>query len=155
VTFSAEAFEDRLDLDIELLQSVSLTSNPPSEQLSAYPFPFLVGSGKSQSITLRTVILENDFLRVTILPDLGGRISSLFDKRTQLELLSQEFRFEEGGPRGMELRQGIEFDLRPDSRRNRLGPVDFVFGQEEDVAQVTIWELAGPLSWHFVFSLQR
>lgn len=35
----------------------------------------------------RAVILENATLRVTVLPELGGRVASLFDKRIQREIL--------------------------------------------------------------------
>src|SRR6266536_3061175 len=35
----------------------------------------------------RMVVLENDFLRVEVAPELGGRVYSLFDKRIGQELL--------------------------------------------------------------------
>lgn len=104
-------------------------------------------------MTLRTAILENDYLRVTLLPDLGGRISSLFDKRSQTELLDQTFQFEESGNRGVDLRQGIEFDIQPHGRQNRLGPVDVLFDESEEIARVTLAEIDGPLSWHLIYTL--
>jgi hypothetical protein len=35
----------------------------------------------------RMVVLENDFLRIEVAPELGGRVYSLFDKRIQQEIL--------------------------------------------------------------------
>ena len=35
----------------------------------------------------RMVVLENDFLRIEVAPELGGRVYSLFDKRIQKEIL--------------------------------------------------------------------
>ncbi len=46
-----------------------------------------VYSRKRVPITLKTVVLENDCLRAEFLPDMGGRLLSLFDKQAQRELL--------------------------------------------------------------------
>src|SRR5690349_10645916 len=37
--------------------------------------------------SFRMLVLENDFLRVEVAPELGGRVYSLFDKRIQREVL--------------------------------------------------------------------
>lgn len=44
---------------------------------------------KPTSTTYNTVILENDYLRVTVLPDYGGRVLSMLHKPTNRELLYQ------------------------------------------------------------------
>lgn len=38
-------------------------------------------------VTLKTAVLENDFLKATFLPEYGARLWSLYDKKTQRELL--------------------------------------------------------------------
>lgn len=148
-----EVFDDRLDLDLELLEAVPLDSNSAPDHLRSHPFPYLRRAQKLQRVTLRTAILENEYLRVTVLPDLGGRISSLFDKRSQTELFDQTFKFEEGGTRGVELLQGLEFDILPRGRQNRLGPVYILFDESEEIARITLAEIDGALSWHLIFTL--
>ncbi|NBE56405.1 DUF5107 domain-containing protein [Streptomyces boluensis] len=52
------------------------------------PTRLLDGYGRERAdLTLDTLILENDRLRVTVLPGLGGRVHSLFHKPTGHELL--------------------------------------------------------------------
>ncbi|MGP3976440.1 DUF5107 domain-containing protein [Streptomyces sp. 8N114] len=55
---------------------------------SVLPTRVLDGYGRRRTPTrLDTLVLENDQLRVTVLPGLGGRIASLFHKPTARELL--------------------------------------------------------------------
>jgi len=153
VNLRAQVFEDRVELDIEVLEAVPLSSKSPQSDLNSFPYPALRRTGKGQKTLFRTLILENAYLRLTIVPDLGGRILSLFDKRTQKELLSQEMTFLAGGVRGVGLDQGIRFELTPE-RTNSLGPVDFVADEDEDgSATVTLGEIHGDLSWHLILTM--
>ncbi|MER7719835.1 DUF5107 domain-containing protein [Streptomyces flaveolus] len=55
---------------------------------SLLPVPLRDGYGRSRSPrALDALVIENDRLRATVLPGLGGRIASLFHKPTQRELL--------------------------------------------------------------------
>ncbi len=55
---------------------------------SVLPVPVIDGYGRTRTQTsLPTIVLENEKLRVTVLPGLGGRIHSLFHKPTGRELL--------------------------------------------------------------------
>jgi len=45
----------------------------------AYPMPRLRSTGDEEMRTFRTLLLENPYLRLTIVPALGGRVLSLFD----------------------------------------------------------------------------
>ncbi|NLU66054.1 DUF5107 domain-containing protein [Streptomyces sp. HNM0574] len=55
---------------------------------SPLPTPLLDGYGRTRTpTTLDTLVLENDRLRATVLPALGGRVHSLFHKPTGRELL--------------------------------------------------------------------
>lgn len=149
----AEVFEDRIEFDIELLEAVPLSSNSPQSDLQSYPYPALRQTGKRQTVLFRSLILENAHLRVTIVPDLGGRIQSLFDKRTGIELISSSLTFEKVGPRGIRARQGVEFILTPE-RLESLGPVDFLVNEDDDgSASITLAETTSDLSWHLVVTL--
>ncbi len=64
---------------------------PTTEQDAIFPYPRLDFSQVS-GLTARTyqaVVLENGYISVTVLPELGGRIYSLRDKATGRELLYQ------------------------------------------------------------------
>ncbi len=138
----AEAFEDGLDLQIGLVQTI------PQDSRSAwlgYPFPSLAPLGEEEMRTFRTIILENPFLRVTILPGMGGRIISLFDKRTGTEILKRHPSIVPlaGSRRGVTVREGIQLILDGEERLNALGNVSSqieVSGDEESEAAVWLSE---------------
>lgn len=139
-----DAFEDALDLPIGLLEVVSPAS----------PYPMLRPLGRVESRTFQVVILENAYLRVTILPGLGGRILSILDKRTSSEILtSRPLTPVVGGERGVSLPAGIQLRLGNLDRPNDLGPVDFQI--EEPPEAVWIAECAGGtgLSFHLRIEL--
>ena len=62
---------------------------------------------------LRTVVMENDFLRATFLADFGGRLWSLFDRKSQKELLftNPVFRLANLAIRNAWFSGGIEWNL--------------------------------------------
>jgi hypothetical protein len=105
-------------------------------------------------------VLENPYLRVTVLPDLGGRILSLFDKRTETELLPRPRALvpTPGGRRGVRLPVGIELRLDGDDRPNAMGRVASAPDgptEDEDPAGVWLAETSqhGGLGFHLHVSL--
>lgn len=55
--------------------------NPPLENLNVYPYPMQTGAlGGKSTQEYRAVVLENEWVRVIILPDVGGRIYAAHDK---------------------------------------------------------------------------
>jgi len=101
--------------------------------------------------------LENEFLSLTLLPDLGGRILRLQDKRTGRDLLPWPPKLDllEGSHRGLWLNDGIRFlvgDAKASARNLDLGPVEFQLRQPQDDDQpgmVLLFELlpGGAASW--------
>lgn len=139
-----DAFEDTLDLRIGLLEAVAPAS----------PYPLLRIVGRDETRTFGTVVLENAYLRVTIVPGLGGRILSIFDKRTGTEILEPaDLTPHEGGSRGVSIRAGATVVLGEMERPNDLGPVDYQI--EEPPEAVWIAEVAGGtgLSFHLRIEL--
>lgn len=139
-----DAFEEALDLRIGLLESVAPAS----------PYPLLRPLGREETRTFGAVLLENAYLRVTVLPGLGGRILSIFDKRTSTEILRPaDLVARAGGRRGARLAAGIQVRLDGDDRPNDLGPVDTQV--EEPPEAVWIAESAGGtgLSFHLRIEL--
>src|SRR5215204_1021486 len=64
--------------------------NPPFDLFTFgrfnYPYPIRDAlTDVREIVTWRTLHLENEYLRLTVLPDLGGRIYSCVDKRTNRE----------------------------------------------------------------------
>ncbi len=152
---AAEVYEDSLELEIGILEAVL----PDSGQYlsSAYPYPSLRPTGRVEKRQFRTIVLENPYLRATILPDLGGRILRLLDKRTNTEIFPQEPLLPvEGGLRGVELPYGIQIRYTADDRLNSMGTVNYQLVpavDEEDDTGVWIGEVSGPLSFNALISL--
>ncbi len=117
-----EVFEDVLELEIELLEAVMPTLDRP---VCAYPLPDLSKTGSRDVRPFHTVILENEFLRLTLLPELGGRIWSVYDKRSGSELLPGTSRVDvvDGGLRGVVCDAGIQVVVDGSDRPNALGQV--------------------------------
>ena len=74
---------------VPFYQPVALTELPLL-YLREHLFPYTSYSDTSSTPvprSFRTVVLENDSLRLEVTPELGGRIYSLFDKRIDREIL--------------------------------------------------------------------
>ncbi|HEX7361259.1 MAG TPA: DUF5107 domain-containing protein [Bryobacteraceae bacterium] len=63
--------------------------------------------------TYRAIFLENKYLKLTILPQLGGHLYSIYDKADQREVLYRNHVVKYGliGPRGAWISGGIEFSF--------------------------------------------
>jgi tetratricopeptide (TPR) repeat protein len=149
-----EIFEDGLDLHIGLLEAETIAAGP------AYPLPRLRPVGDAETRTFRTVLLENAYVRVTVIPALGGRILSLFDKRTGTEILrpSNALVPQPGGPRGVRLSEGLQLRLDGDDRPNALGNVAVqIEDPQDDESPGGVWiaetAFAPGLSFHLLISL--
>src|SRR5918912_1096033 len=65
--------------------------NPPFDLFSFgrfnYPYPMRDAlTNRRETVAWRTLNLENEYLRLTVLPDLGGHIYSCLDKRNGREM---------------------------------------------------------------------
>lgn len=135
--------EDAIDLTIPLLEAIT-----PQIDDSAYPFPRLSAAGRSELREFRSLVLENPYLAVTLVPDLGGRIIRLFDKRTQTDIFPFDgtISASEGGPRGMESWTGLQISTGFETRLNSLGTVATMpdYAEEEEAPSGVWWgELCG------------
>ena len=139
-----DVFEEALDLRIGLLESVAPAS----------PYPTLRPLGREETRSFGAVILENAYLRVTILPGLGGRILTIHDKRTATEILQPtDLVPTAGGSRGARMGAGLRVLLDEEDRPNDLGPVGHQI--EEPPEAVWIAESVGGtgLSFHLRIEL--
>ncbi|MFA6110670.1 MAG: DUF5107 domain-containing protein [Candidatus Latescibacterota bacterium] len=113
--------------------------NPPIERewgyWRIYPYTMLddLGSQKEER-TYLALILENEYLRLTVLPELGGRLYSAWDKLAGREVF---YRTRDIKPalvalRGAWIAGGIEFNFPCSHNYMTLSPVDWWLRQDED-----------------------
>ena len=100
-----ELFEEVMEFEVGVVESLQ-----PIAQ--SVPFVGLQPTGQTETRSFTAAILENEFLRVTTVPDLGGRVVSVVDKRTSTDWFENPYtlRPETGGPRGVRLPGGIRLE---------------------------------------------
>jgi tetratricopeptide (TPR) repeat protein len=101
-----------------------------------YPYPAL-DSGDSTKVdkTWNAVFLENEYLKVTVLPDMGGKLYSIFDKAANREVLYTNHVVKYGmdvGIRGAWAAGGIEWNFPDGHNVTTVSPVDYTFRQDRD-----------------------
>ncbi|HEX6773912.1 MAG TPA: DUF5107 domain-containing protein [Acidobacteriaceae bacterium] len=91
--------------------------NPPFPLVNEhpiYPYPMLDDLGeRREPRSWRAIYLENQFLKITILPELGGHVYSVYDKLHHREMLYRNHVIKYGlvGPRGAWIAGGMEFSF--------------------------------------------
>jgi hypothetical protein len=90
--------------------------------------------------TYQAVFLENQYLKIMILPELGGRIQMAFDKVKQRHFIyyNQVIKPALVGLTGAWISGGIEFNWPQHHRPSTFEPVDFTIESNPDGSQ-TVW----------------
>ena len=100
-----------------------------------YPYPFLdsLGSEKTNK-TWKAVYLENEFLKVTILPELGGHVYQIFDKTLNRDIIYSNpvMKYAMVALRGAWVSGGIEWNFPDGHTLTTVAPVDYVIRTEAD-----------------------
>jgi tetratricopeptide (TPR) repeat protein len=119
--------------------------NPPFDLFTFgrfnYPYPIRDGlTDTRERVTWRTLHLENEYLRLTVLPDLGGHIYSCVDKRTGREMFYANTAIKKAliGYRGAWAAFGVEFNFPVSHNWVSMSPVDFATVQQPD-GSGSIW----------------
>jgi tetratricopeptide (TPR) repeat protein len=88
----------------------------------------------------KSVFLENEYIRVMILPELGGRIQMAFDKIKQRHFIyyNQVIKPALVGLTGPWISGGIEFNWPQHHRPSTFEPVDFTIAENADGSK-TVW----------------
>lgn len=87
-----------------------------TDDRNIYPYPMLDNLQRvKESRTWRTVVLENEYLRVTFIPELGGRVYEVIDKTTSQPMFYVNHVVKPGliGQCGAWISGGIEFNTGP------------------------------------------
>lgn len=97
----------RLDEDDEIFEGYgTLPSAYPYKQQTTY-------NRKLEKMDTKTAVLENDFIKAVFLPELGGRLWSLIDKKTGVNLLytNDVIRFSNLAVRNAWFSGGVEWNI--------------------------------------------
>ncbi len=112
---SVEAWEDQIQIDTYVLGPEN--PYPPLHRTgmgAVYPYPLLDDMpGPRRPETYRALHLENDYLRATVLPQLGGHLYSLYDKLHGCEVFYRNNVVKYGlvARRGAWISGGVEFNF--------------------------------------------
>jgi tetratricopeptide (TPR) repeat protein len=119
--------------------------NPPFDFFSYgrfnYPYPIRDAlTDRREPVSWRTLNLENEYLRLTVLPDLGGHIYSCLDKRNNREMFYANTSIKKAliGYRGAWAAFGVEFNFPVSHNWMSMSPVDFATVQNSD-GSGSIW----------------
>ena len=113
--------------------------NPPFDQLAdqRFNYPYTLRTNLTDKRAVhqwRAIFLENEYLKCSILPDLGGHVYTCFDKINGKPMFYANPSIKKAniGYRGAWAAFGIEFNFPVSHNWMSLSPVDFCFGQDAD-----------------------
>jgi tetratricopeptide (TPR) repeat protein len=99
-----------------------------TDGVNIYPYPMLDNLSRQKALrTYRTVVLENEFLRITFLPELGGKIHEVLDKTTGQPMFYVNHVVKPGliGQCGAWTSGGVEWNTGPQGHTvSAMQPVD-------------------------------
>ncbi|TPG40785.1 DUF5107 domain-containing protein [Flavobacterium pectinovorum] len=108
---------------------------------SVYPYPVIekIADEKIDK-EYQAVYLENEFVKIMILPELGGRVHMAYDKTKQRHFVyyNQVVKPALVGLTGPWISGGIEFNWPQHHRPTTFDPVDFTIEEHED-GSATVW----------------
>lgn len=100
-----------------------------------YPMPVTEKiSDEKEDVEYHAIYMENDYLLVMILPELGGRIQRALDKTNNYDFVYYNHVIKPAlvGLTGPWISGGIEFNWPQHHRPSTYSPVDFYFEERED-----------------------
>jgi tetratricopeptide (TPR) repeat protein len=107
-----------------------------------YPYTMLDElTGRRVEKSYKAVYLENEYLRVVVLPELGGHLYQIFDKAAKRDLLytNHVVKYAMVAIRGAWVSGGIEWNFPDGHTLTTISPVDYVMRTEADgSAAVTV-----------------
>ena len=108
---------------------------------SVYPYPIIekIADEKIDK-EYQAVYLENEFVKIMILPELGGRVHMAYDKTKERHFVyyNQVVKPALVGLTGPWISGGIEFNWPQHHRPTTFDPVDFTIEEHED-GSATVW----------------
>ncbi|MGB9800237.1 MAG: DUF5107 domain-containing protein [Thermanaerothrix sp.] len=132
-----KVYEDTIELPTYLIKGENPNPVFRSQYGVALIYPYTLLDHIDSRPTLkkyRTLVLENAYLRVTVIPDLGGRVYSVFDKVSQAEVFYKNnvVKFSPLAIRGAFFSGGIEFSFPVAHAPTTADPVNWSIRQNAD-----------------------
>jgi tetratricopeptide (TPR) repeat protein len=120
--------------------------NPPFDQFSTsrFSYPYTLRNNLTDhrvDHAWRAIFLENEYLKCSVLPDIGGHVYTCIDKITGKSMFYANPSIKKAniGYRGAWAAFGIEFNFPVSHNWVSMSPVDFAFGKNPDgSASVTV-----------------
>jgi len=106
-----------------------------------YPYPILdVLTDNRQDKTYKALYLENEYLKISVLPEIGGRLFSAVDKTNNYDFIYQQHVIKPAliGMLGAWISGGIEWNFPHHHRPSVFMPIDYAL-QENPDGSSTIW----------------
>jgi tetratricopeptide (TPR) repeat protein len=132
-----KVWEGKLTLPVS--EEGSPDPNPPFDQFATtrfnYPYTLRTSlTGRRIATDLRALYLENEYLKCSVLPDVGGHVYSCTDKINGREMFyaNPSLKKQLIGYRGAWAAFGIEFNFPVSHNWMSMSPVDFAMRQNAD-----------------------
>ena len=106
-----------------------------------YPYPVIEQiADEKTDVEYTAVFLENDYIKIMILPEIGGRIQRAYDKIRKRDFVyyNEVIKPALVGLAGPWISGGIEFNWPQHHRPSTFSPVDFTI-EESDNGSKTVW----------------
>jgi tetratricopeptide (TPR) repeat protein len=138
--------------------------NPPFDLFSStrFNYPYTIRENltdRRSQRTWRTLNLENEYLRLTVLPDMGGHVWRCVDKANgaQMFYANPSLKFAQVAYRGIWATFGIEFNFPVSHNWVTASPVDFATARNPD-GSASIWvgniDLPYGMQWRVELTLR-
>ena len=135
ITLPTYTWEDDLNPKFWALEGAAKLSTTVKGSIT-YPYTMQDHLSRTKvNRTYKAFFLENEYLKVTCLPDLGGRLHSVFDKTTNQEMFHTNQVIKPGmiAMRGAWISGGVEWNSGPQGHTvTILSPVDVISGESPD-----------------------
>ena len=118
--------------------------NPPFDLfVTKFNYPYSLRdhiTGRQSVVRYRTLELENEYLKLVVLPELGGHLYTCVDKSNGAEMFyaNRSIRKAQIGYRGAWAAYGIEFNFPVSHNWASMSPVDFATTKNAD-GSASIW----------------
>jgi len=132
--------------------------NPPFDayETTEFNYPYTMRTsltGTKKTHTWRALFLENEYLKCTILPDVGGHLYTCTDKLSGQSMFyaNTSIKKAEIGHRGAWAGFGVEYNFPVSHNWTTLSPVDFAYSNHQDgSASVTVGNIDRPygMQWN-------
>jgi tetratricopeptide (TPR) repeat protein len=106
-----------------------------------YPYPMIDNlTDKKIDKSYNAVYLENDYIKLNILPEIGGRIYSALDKTNNYDFIYRQSVIKPSliGMLGAWISGGIEWNILHHHRASTFMPMDYIL-QENNDGSKTVW----------------